>query len=160
MQARDNTQAERKKVNAETAARPRAPTVMRPAPLEFPLLPEPLELEGADAETVAAGGAVAMALTPPVTGPLSVSVCSLLPICLAAAVNASSVLLPVVGALIAPTIPIPQCRICLQWNQIGCESSSIVIENCLFVWRPESKPVPLPLVKCVHGLWNEDCVTE
>jgi len=95
-----------------TATKPTLPLATTcPAP-ELPEPPEelpddPLEA-GALAVTVAAGAAVASASTPPVTGPLSVSVCSELPIAMAAAWNAWNVLVPLVGALIEPTIPIPQ----------------------------------------------------
>jgi len=61
---------------------------------------------------------VATAFTPPVTGPLSVMTGSLEPMAFAAAKKASAVF-PVVGALIEPTIPRPQCDGSLQKNQIG-----------------------------------------
>jgi len=95
-------------------AKPALATSLSPAP-ELPELPELV---------LAEGGAVATPLTPPVTGPLSVScqfykiryktattslaVPSLLPIAMAAALKASYVLLPEVGALMLPTMPSPQ----------------------------------------------------
>jgi len=79
-------------------------------------LGEGLDDEDAD---VALGGAVATAFTPPVTGPLSGTVCSFAPMAFAAAKKLSAVF-PEVGALIEPTIPRPQCPGNLQKNQIGC----------------------------------------
>jgi len=70
---------------------------------EEPEEPEELAL----GEAVAAGAAVATAPTPPVTGPLSWMVASLPPMALAAVWYLSKVL-PDEGALIDPTIPIPQ----------------------------------------------------
>lgn len=89
------------------------------APLAFAELAPPMAVP-------VAGAAVAIPFTPPVTGPLSCSyrggqkcgelvtslpltVTSLLPICMAAAWKFWNVLLPVVGALMLPTMPIPQC---------------------------------------------------
>lgn len=85
---------------------------------------DPDDDEDAAADAVLAGGAVAMAPTPPVTGPLSLSckatsvdfrlnerrertVFSLLPMAFAAAWKAWNVF-PEEGALIEPTIPKPQ----------------------------------------------------
>jgi len=75
---------------------------------------EPDEPEGVVAEAVLVGDAVATAPTPPVTGPLSLSVVSPLPIFFAAASKVEKVLLPDVGALMDPTIPCPQWRGVLQ----------------------------------------------
>jgi len=84
----------------------------RPTPaFATTLVPEffdPLALdEELDALKVAAGGAVATALKPPVTAPVSVSVASPVPIFSAAAWNSWNVF-PDDGALILPTIPRPQ----------------------------------------------------
>jgi len=57
--------------------------------------------------TVLAGEAVATAPTPPVIGPLSGTGASFEPMAFAAAKYAAKVF-PVVGTLIAPTIPLPQ----------------------------------------------------
>lgn len=117
--------------------------------------PEPEEeLEEPD---MVVGPAVAMPFTPPVTAPLSCSVTSLLPIFMAAAWKLSKVL-PVFGALIEPTIPMPQWVICLQWNQIGWVLSVMFMVNCVPAVRPESKPPgdePLAARK-VQGSANED----
>jgi len=88
-------------------------------------------LLGEDAAPVAEfeGDAAADAPTPAKTGPLSVSCGSFDPIAIAAAWKFVNVL-PEAGALMAPTIPRPQCCTCLQWNQIGLVSSVMVIENC------------------------------
>jgi len=71
-----------KRTRAEARATLRAPlTPKRVALLEAEFEPPVDPEEPAEAAAaVAAGGAVATAFTPPVTGPLSVSVCSLLPI--------------------------------------------------------------------------------
>jgi len=133
----------------------------RPAPEEDEL-PDPLaEAELAGAVAVAAGVAVAIAFTPPVTGPLSGTVVSELPIAMAALWNAANVL-PVAGALIDPTIPIPQWRTCLQKYQIGAASFVMLMENCFAACKPESKPAELlPLAaRYVQGFEKEDCVTE
>jgi len=67
---------------------------------------------------VGVGVDVATASTPPVTGPLSVTVGSFVPMAFAAAKKAAAVF-PVDGALIEPTIPRPQCCGALQKNQTG-----------------------------------------
>jgi len=60
----------------------------------------------------------ATAATPPVTGPLSDTTGSFVPMAFAAAKKAAA-LFPVDGALIEPTIPRPQCCGALQKNQTG-----------------------------------------
>jgi len=128
-------------------------------PASDDLVVEVLELaEDADE---AVGVDVATAFTPPVTGPLSVTVCSFVPMAFAAAKKAAAVF-PEEGALIEPTIPRPQCCCALQKNQIGAWSSVIVMVNCFEVCRPESKPPdePLAAAKYVQGFANVDCVTE
>jgi len=86
---------------------PKPATFLMEAPVGVAAVAVPVDV------TVAAGGAVACALTPPVTAPLSVSVTSLLPIARAACLKASYVL-PDDGALMEPTMPFPQCVTCLQ----------------------------------------------
>jgi len=104
---------------------------------------------------------VATALTPPVFGPLSERIVSLWPMAFALAKYASNVF-PVVGALIEPTIPVPQCFAILQNHQMGCWSFVILMENSFPVCRPESNPVAFePLTaKGVQGFANELWVTE
>jgi len=109
------------------------------------------------------GPAVATAPTPPVTAPLSVSVGAELPRALAADTNASKVF-PVAGALILPTIPLTgQWVGVLQWNQMGFASVMLIVNVEGVETRPESKPpaeLELLAAKYVHGLANEDWVTE
>jgi len=76
------------------------------------------ELAEEELAEVEVGVDVATASTPPVTGPLSVTVGSFEPMAFAAAKNAAAVF-PVDGALIEPTIPAPQCCGALQKNQTG-----------------------------------------
>lgn len=142
-------------MNAATAADKSARLALattRLAPLELPE-PEP--------PTSLLGAAVATAPTPPVTGPLSVSVGALLPRLLAIDWNESKVL-PVAGALMLPTIPVGQCVGALQWNQMGFVSVMLIVNVAGWLTRPESKPAELLLVaaKYVHGLANDDWVTE
>jgi len=122
-----------------------------------------LELEELEEEPVSlVGPAVATAPTPPVTAPWSVSVGAELPRAMAADWNAAKVF-PVVGALILPTMPLTgQCVTCLQWNQMGFVSVMLIVKVEAVGTRPESKPpeVPLLAAKYVHGLANEDWVTE
>jgi len=90
-----------------------------PAALE--LEPEPeeleLELELELAVAVLAGEAVATAPAPP-EAKLAVTSGSLLPIFNAADIKLSKVL-PLDGALIAPTMPRPQWGLTAQKNQMG-----------------------------------------
>jgi hypothetical protein len=79
---------------------------------------EELELELAEDAAEVVGVDDATASTPPVTGPLSVIVFSLEPMAFAAAKKAALVF-PELGALIEPTIPLPQCCRDLQKNQTG-----------------------------------------
>jgi len=65
-----------------------------------------------------------------------------------------------VGALMEPTIPIPQCNGVLQKNQTGVEASVTLRVNWVPVVMPESKPVPLLPVNGVHGSAKVDWVTE
>jgi len=62
-----------------------------------------------------------------------------------------------------PTMPRPQCETCLQWNQMG-EVSVTLIVKLDEVTSPESKPagvLALVLaVKYVHGSAKDDWVTE
>jgi len=118
-------------------------------------------LELAEDADVAVGVDVATAFTPPVTGPLSDTVCSFEPMAFAAAKKLAAVL-PEDGALIEPTIPLPQCCDALQKNQTGSWSFVIVIVKSFEVCRPESKPAdePLAAAKYVQGFANVDCVTE
>jgi len=111
---------------------------------------------------VAVGPRLATALNPPVTAPLSVSVASEEPIFTAAAWKAEKVLVPLVGALMLPTMPMPQCSTCLQWNQIGLVSSVIIMVNCFELVSPESNPAVLfaDAARYVHGAWKELWVTE
>jgi len=90
--------------------------VKREAPDEDPPLLLPL-LDAAVA--VFDGLAVAIAPTPPVNTVPVGSVTSLVPMAKAFAMKFVKVLLPLAGALMEPTIPIPQCWTCLQWNQMG-----------------------------------------
>jgi len=84
---------------------------MRPNPLETNRRPapedDPPELPVADG-TALVGKAVASAPTPPSTGPVAETVGSEPPIAIAADWNALKVLVPFVGALIDPTMPMPQ----------------------------------------------------
>jgi len=116
---------------------------------------DPLVLE--ELAEVGTGVPVATAPTPAVTGPLSEVACSFE--LFAEATNASNVF-PLVGALIAPTIPRRQWPVVLQKNQMGSLSLVIRIVNCFSFCRPESKPVPLVPFKYTQGLWKELCVTE
>ena len=61
-----------------------------------------------------------------------------------------------------PTMPIPQWRICLQWNQIGAASFVMLMENWVPAVNPESKPPGLLSLaaKYVQGAAKDDCVTE
>lgn len=133
-----------------------------PAPAVNFIAEDGLELaEAAAPAAPVAGEAVACALTPPLTKPLSPSLGSDEPMARAAALKASNVL-PVAAALTDPTMPIPQCSCCLQWNQIGFESSVIVMVNTLPVCRPESNPpgAPLAAARKVQGAEKLDWVTE
>jgi len=121
--------------------------------------------EGAEPVSLA-GRAVATPCRPPVTpAVVAASSGALLPRAVAAERNAWYVLLPVVGALIAPTMPeVPQCVSCLQWNQMGWVSVTLIVKVEANT-RPESKPATeLELLasaaKYVHGAANDDCVTE
>jgi len=138
-------------IAAEAPTTTAAPTPTRPAPL---VVEEPLD--PADADAVAAGAWLAMALTPPLMNAVFVSVASLPPMALAAFWNELKVWFPEACALIEPTMPKPQCVTCWQWNQIGWVSSRTVIENCLLSVNPELKPPS----KGVHGAEKEDWVTE
>lgn len=94
------------------------------------------EAEAAAPVRSGTGGPVAEACTPAITGPLSVIGTSLLPIAFAAAryvVKVSP------WALILPTIPIPQCEICLQKNQMGLVSVMLIVKVAEDV-KPESNP--------------------
>lgn len=122
--------------------------------------PDVLPLPLAAVVVSEAGGAVAMAPTPPVWAVVvPVSTGALLPRAFAAARKLEKVWLPVVGGLIAPTIPDPQCVNCLQWNQMGSVLVTLMV-NVDAVTRPESKPTVLELLalpaKYVHGLANVD----
>jgi len=75
-------------------------------------------LELAEDADEAVGVDVATAFTPPVTGPLSDTVFSFEPMAFAAAKKFAAVF-PEDGALIEPTIPVPQCVGALQKNQTG-----------------------------------------
>jgi len=133
---------------ADSSARP-ALAMTLVASLELPELEPPTSL---------VGPAVATAPTPPVTGPLSVSVGKLLPRALALVWNNSKVF-PVDGALILPTIPeTGQCVGSLQWNQMGFVSVMLIVNVSPELTRPESKPAELLLLaaKYVHGSLNED----
>jgi len=126
-----------------------------------PLLPLPEVEPEPDVPTSLVGRAVATPWTPPVT-PAPVSVGALEPKAMAAAMKLSKVL-PVAGALMLPTIPRPQCETCLQWNQMGWVSVTLIVKLDE-VTNPESKPAGvLALVlaaKYVHGLAKDDWVTE
>jgi len=89
---------------ARSAKKPLA--TRRPAPDDLEELGEGLDELPEDGD-VAVGVDVATAFTPPVTGPLSDTVGSLVPMAFAAAKKAAAVF-PEVGALIEPTIPRPQ----------------------------------------------------
>jgi len=104
---------------------------------------------------------VATASKPPVLGPESEIRVSLAPMAFAWVKNASNVF-PVVGALIEPTNPEPQCLAILQKNQMGCWSFVTVMVNCFPVCKPESNPAEfVPFAgKGVQGSPNELCVTE
>jgi hypothetical protein len=82
---------------------------------------------------------------------------------MAAAWNAAKLLLAV--GLMAKTIPFAQWPVCLQKNQRGLVTLSIVIlqdGNCVAPaatgWNPESMPC-LGVVMSVHGSAKVDCVT-
>jgi len=119
---------------------------------EGELEPE-VEVELAPEVRSGTGGPVAVAPTPPLTGPLSGVVTSLLPIAFAAARYAVKVF-PVRGALILPTIPNPQCRGCLQKYQMGFSSVTLRVKVDPNV-KPESKPpgvfVAVSAGRYVHG---------
>ena len=76
---------------------------------------------------------------------------------------ASNVMLPVVGALIEPTIPVLQCvcgMSCLQKNQIGSEALVIVKFH---VGKPLEVPIGIrilpesnPFPRGSHGTSNDD----
>jgi len=121
-------------------------------------------LEPGDVPTSLDGRAVATPWTPP-TAPGPVCDGALEPSAIAAAWNAANVLLPVVGALILPTIPRPQWDTCVQWNQMGCVSVTLIVK-IEDVTKPESKPagdggfVVLSAARYVQGAANDDWVTE
>jgi len=142
-----------KAIAADSSAKPALATTLVALDLVVPE-EEPVSL---------VGPAVATAPTPPVTGPLSVSVGAELPRALAADWNTSKVF-PVAGALILPTIPVTeQCVGALQWNQMGFVSVTLIVNVAGLVTRPESNPaavLELLAAKYVHGLANEDSVTE
>jgi len=147
--------------SASTAAKRVNPilvvTFMAPEVVEGELEPE-VEVEVAPEVRSGTGGPVAVAPTPAMTGPLSGVVTSLLPIAFAAARYAVKVF-PVWGALILPTIPIPQCRGCLQKYQMGFSLVTLMVKVDPDV-KPESKPAgefaAVSAARYVHGFAKVD----
>jgi len=108
-------------------AKPRT-AAKRVNPMLVVTLMAPDGLEPAEAEISETGGPTAVACTPERTAvPSSDTVASEPPIAIAAAWNASKVF-TVVGALILPTMPIPQCRGCLQKYQMGFVSVILMVK--------------------------------
>jgi len=96
-----------------------------PEPVGAGALPEPEpELDAA----ALVGPAVATAPTPPVTAPVLETCGAAVPRAFAAAWKLSKVL-PLEGALMAPTIPAAQCPTNLQKNQTGLVLSVICTVN-------------------------------
>lgn len=106
------------------------------------------------------GDPTAVAPTPESTGVPSLGVVtSLLPTAIAAAWYAAKVLLPVVGALILPTMPSEQCKTCLQNHQMGFVSVMLILKVAEDN-KPESKPAEVfaeeLAARYVHGLAKVD----
>jgi len=119
---------------ADTKAKP-APIVSLVASEVF--VPEP-PLEAVVVSL--AGRAVAIPSIPPVAPTvLEASLGALPPRAMAADRKAAYVLVPLLGALMLPTMPVPQCVSCLQWNQMGLVSVTLIVK-VEAVTRPESKP--------------------
>lgn len=147
--------------SASTAAKRANPilvvTFMAPEVVEGELEPE-VEVELGLEVRSGTGGPVAVAPTPAITGPLSGVVTSLPPIAFAAAWYTGKVF-PVRGALILPTIPNPQCSGCLQKNQTGFPSVTLMVKVDPDV-KPESNPagefVEASAARYVHGFAKVD----